>query len=363
MQTRPLRVLLAHPGATWSTYDVYEGLLFGLRHLGCWVQPYRLDQRIISSTKSLWALHRVRKREDPETPKPTHDHIFYDAGIGILEAALRIQVDVVVIVSAMYLHPNVLLRLREAHIRVFILFTESPYDIEKELLVAPLVDGGWTNERTSVADFRKVNPHFGYLPHAWHPDKHHVFERESDAGIHSHDVVFVGTGWGERIAWFNAIDWTGIDLGLYGTWDKRTLNKQVRGAVVDQQIDNERAAALYRRAKIGINLYRKSKGWSRNAPQIDRADSLSPRAYELAACGSFHISEYRAEVREVFGGLVPTFSTPTEAAAVIRLWLNDPEGRARVAEHLPACVAEASWVNRAKTVLGDLQGLLGLAAA
>jgi hypothetical protein len=38
--------------------------------------------------------------------------------------------------------------------------------------------------------------------------------------------------------------------------------------------------------------------------------------------------------------------------------LRDDEQRARVAEALPASVAEASWVDRARVVIGDLQALL-----
>jgi hypothetical protein len=68
-------------------------------------------------------------------------------------------------------------------------------------------------------------------------------------------------------------------------------------------------------------------------------------------------------VAEVFGDLVPTFRTPTEAAALIRLWLADADGRARAARLLPACVAESSWTVRAKTVLGDLARLIQQRAA
>jgi spore maturation protein CgeB len=360
---RSLRVLLVHPGASWSTADVYDGLFYGLRQHGVIVDQYRLDTRIGASQKALFALWRMKKKRDPELTKPNTADLMYHAGIGALEMALRKQVDVVIIVSAMLLHPDVILMMKRAGLRVTVLFTESPYDHEKEMLIAGMVDGCWTHERSSVADFRTVNANTGYLPHAWHPLKHFLSDRESDDDLSNHDVVFVGSGFSERVAWFNAIDWTGIDLGLYGSWKALGLKAQVRACIKGDQITNESAASLYRRAKIGLNLYRTSKGFGRTAAKITHAESLSPRAYELAACGSFHLSEYRAEVKEVFGENVPTFSTPHEAAALIRLWLTLPEERARVASQLPACVAEASWVDRAKTVLGDLYRLLHQQAA
>lgn len=361
MTGRPLRVLIAHPGATWSTADVESGLRYGLKYHGVEVISYRLDQRIAVEGKRLYAMWRQRKKVEPEIERPNRADISYQASIGALEMALRKQVDVVLIVSAMFFHPDAMVMMRRAGLRVVALFTESPYDHEQEMAVAALVDGGWTNERSVVSAFRAVNPYMGYLPHGWHPETHHLSAASLEE-VPRHDVVFVGSGFAERVTFFNSIDWTGIDLGLYGTWKGLGLSKQVLRHVKAAQISNAAAAALYRRASIGLNLYRSSKGWGRNAPHIAHAESLSPRAYELAACGAFHVSESRSEVREVFGALVPTFSSPTEAAALIRLWLADDAGRARVSAQLPACVAEASWIERAKVVLGDLQMLLNVAA-
>jgi hypothetical protein len=252
----------------------------------------------------------------------------------------------------MFLHPDIIILMKRAGLRVVVLFTESPYDQERELTIAKLVDGCWTSERTSVDAFAAVTK-AGYLPHAWHPERHRPAFLHGDADVPSHDVVFVGTGFHERIAWLDAIDWTGIDLGLYGNWQHLGSRNVLRAYVRDGVVDNAKAAALYRRAKVGLNLYRTA----------DAAESLSPRAYELARCGAFHLSTFRAEVPEVFGALVPTFTAPAEASALIRQWMADPEGRARVQEQLPACVAESSWVQRSTRVIGDLQMLLQQRAA
>ena len=356
-----MKILLIHPGASWSTADVEAGLRYGLEQHGTEIVRYRLDVRIPRATKWLFANWRQARKVHPDISKPTTADCIYQAGIGALEVALRHRVDCVLIVSAMVLHPDVIVLMKRAGLRVTVLFTESPYDIAKELPIAAMVDGCWTNERTSVPIFQKVNPKSGYLPHAWHPERHDATAPLSDE-VAAHDVVFVGSGFSERIAWFNAIDWSGIDLGLYGTWKGLGLKAALRPCV-REQIDNRLTAALYRRAKIGLNLYRTSMGWGKKAPSISHAESLSPRAYELAACGAFHLSDARAEVRERFGDLVPTFRTPADASALIRSWLADDAGRAHVSSLLPACVAECSWSERAKTVLGDLETLLAAPVA
>lgn len=358
-----MKVLLIEPGASWSTADVSAGLRYGLEQHGVDLVRYHLDARIARSNRWLYYNWRRAKKTNPTIDKPTTADVFYQAGIGALEVGLRHQVDVVLVVSAMFLHPDVIVLMKRAGLRVVILFTESPYDHAKELAVAALVDGCWTNERSVVDAFRAVNPSSGYLPHAWHPARHVAGPQVGDAAFPAHDVVFVGSGFQERVDWLTAIDWSGIDLGLYGSWEAVTarhpLHRYLRGGIVD----NVQTAALYRRAKVGLNLYRTSMGWGKHAPQIAHAESLNPRAYELARCGAFHLSTDRAEVREVFGDRVPTFETPAEASALIRTWLADATGRARLASQLPACVAESSWVDRSAQVIGDLQTLLQSKAA
>jgi len=354
-----MKVLVTAPGASWSTADVEAGLLHGLQHHGIDLVRYRLDTRIDRSARWLHANWRRARKTNPTIEKPNVADVFYQAGIGALEMALRHQVDVVLVVSAMYFHPDVIIMLKRAGLRVVVLFTESPYDLDKELAIAKLVDGCWTCERSAVTAFQRVNRRVGYLRHAWHPVRHLAGPQPGDEQVPAHDVVFVGSGFHERVTWLSAIDWTGIDLGLYGNWDSLSTRHPLRAFVRGGVTANAVTSALYRRARVGLNLYRTSQGWGPTAPAIAHAESLNPRAYELAACGVIHVSTYRDEVVECFGDYVPTFDTPDQASAQIRTALAfDAATRAGIAAALPACVAESSWVQRATQVIGDLQTLL-----
>lgn len=355
-----MKLLVCHPGASWSTADVHAGLRYGLERHGVEIIDYALDGRISYAGSTLHALARKKRKEFPNFPKPTRADVIYQASTGALERALRHRVDAVVVVSAMYFHPDVMIMLREAKKPVCVLFTESPYDLEQELKVAAIVDGCWTCERSVVSEFLKVNPRSAYLPHGWHPARHRP-DHAINSNARAHDVVFVGSGFRERVAWLKSVNWTGIDLGLYGVWDSVPKNDPICRYMPlgnDAPITNDLAVSLYRNAKIGLNLYRQSKGFGPNAPFIDHAESINPRGYELAACGAFHISEYRQEVAETFGENVPTFRTTHEAETLIRRYLDDENERQRLARNLPACVAESSWVERAACVIGDLQLLL-----
>ena len=357
------KVLLVNPGSSVAPADVEAGLRFGLEAHGVTVVRYRLDERLDRSHRWLYTAWRRAKKTNPTIERPTNADVFYQAGIGALEMALRHQVDLVLVVSAMYLHPDVIVLMKRAGLRVTVLFTESPYDLEHELAIAKMVDGCWTHERSAVPAFAAVNARAGYVPHGWHPVRHRPGPQPGDDRVQAHDVVFVGSGNRERVEWLSTIDWTGIDLGLYGSWDLLPSRSPLRRFVKGAQVANVTAAALYRRCQLGLNLYRVSKGWGPHAPVIAHAESLNPRAYELAACGVFHLSTYRDEVPEVFGDRVPTFETAAEASTLVRRWLADPIGRARIASQLPACVAESSWVHRSALVIGDVHTLLQREAA
>ena len=350
-----MRLLTVQPGASYSTADVYDGLVPALRALGHVIVEYALDGRIARAGGFLRYCYRQARRSGrTDFEPPTAADVLYLAGQGIVERALRHQVDAVLIVSGMYVLPDTLQLLRRAGIPVGLLFTESPYDDARQVRWAAEADVCWTNEQSSGTLLREACPHTHYLPHAYSTPP--TLPDAEAAALPAHDVVFVGTGFQERVDTLAAVDWAGlgIDLGLYGEWSllgpRHRLRQYVRGGTVPNAV----AHALYRRAKVGLNLYRTSIGFGKHAPRIAHAASLNPRALELAACGVFTLSDERAEVAGTFGHLVPTFRDAEELTVLLRRWLPDEAGRAAVAERLPACVASATYAARAAQVAAQL---------
>jgi spore maturation protein CgeB len=350
------RCLIVHPGSVVSTADVHAGLVAGLKAHGVEVVNYALHGRIRDSERFLQGSFRRARKLDPTVGKPSFLDVVYHATLGIYEKILRFNVDAVIVVSGVLLLSDTLALLRRTGVPVGVLLTESPYLMEGEKRISSLVDVVWTNERSAVEELRTVQPHTSYLPHAWLPGVHD--KKAADAP--SHDVVFVGTGFSERIKLLEGVDWSGIDLGLYGNWRGLRAKSPLAPFVRENEIPNTRTAALYRRAKVGLNLYRTST-FTRGG-HIDHADSLNPRAYELAATGSFHLSTPRAEVAEKFGPAVPTFTTADDLHALLRYWLVHEEERMNMAARLPALVAEDTWIARGGQVLGAMRGLMACAA-
>src|SRR5678815_5356613 len=74
-----MKLLLLHPGASWSTADVFDGLNYGLKEHGVEVEHYRLDKRIPVSHAALFTAWRKMKKEQPDLPKPNQADIMYHA--------------------------------------------------------------------------------------------------------------------------------------------------------------------------------------------------------------------------------------------------------------------------------------------
>lgn len=348
-----MRCLLVGAGASFSTKDVELGYLAALRAAGVDVRFYDLEARLGLGQQWLQKLWRARGK--PPAERPSWPEVIYRGSIEALEMALRFDVDWVLAISAMYLHPDALGLMRRAGLRTAVLFTESPYEDEPQARVASLVDMCWTTERTSVKRLAEVNPNVRYIRHAYDPARHRQ-DLPLDLELPEHDVVFVGTGFAERLEALAAVDWRHIDLGLYGEWGLLGPTNRLRRFVRGGPIANDSAVGLYRRAKIGLNLHRSSAGFGRKVPRVRDAESLNPRTYELAACGVFQVTDERAELREIFGDSIPTFSEG-QLEDVLSTYLQDSSARRYSARRARGLVEPHTFAARAAQVLTDLDAL------
>ena len=349
-----LTALLIQPGAAWSTADLYNGYRDAWKAAGHTIVEYALDKRV-NAARSWLAYQYHHAGEGARAP--THNDALYLASFESVIKALAHDVDWTVVFSGRMFHPGVFRALRKAGCKCAVVLTESPHEDEAQMWWASLANVAFTNERTSVGPLSAHNEHVHYLPHAYDPAKHHNGSGTDDfPDAPEHDVVFVGTNWPERVETFAAVDWSGINFGLYGLWRNLGSRHHLRRHLRSGLVDNDKTAALYRHAAIGLNPYRQSVALAKGSARITTAESLNPRAVELAACGCFSISDYHAEAEEVFGDLVPTYRTPTELEALIRHYLAHPQERAEKAAQLPERVAGRTFAALGQQIIETLEG-------
>jgi spore maturation protein CgeB len=349
--------LAIHPGASYSTADVFTGLTNALREQGHTVWQFNLDVRLGWQTQ--WLKFAWRKAGKPPDGKPQFHEAQWHSQFPLAMWAAWNRPDWVLLFSGQLLHPNLLPLLRKircercCHFKTAFVFTESPYDDEPgQAALAQQVDVCFTNERSSVPILRRFNPATFYLPAAYDPAKHRPSEPDPD--VPAHDVVFVGTYFEERTELFSRVNWDGIDVGLYGFHTLVPSRSRIRKYIKGDIVPNTRTAALYRAARIGLNPHRVSEALERHARRITRAESLNPRAYELAATGCFQLTDARPEVAEVFGDAVPTYRDAAELEALIRYYLAHDGERRALAARARQAVQGHTFAARAETLVQEL---------
>lgn len=332
-----MRIMVIEPGHSHSTKDVHTGLCAGLRACGADVIEYPL----MAALEVNQGMHALAETHAPELARAFDPYAV--AAHAIIGRAIWREVDAVIAVTGQNLHFGAVGTLRKAGILTALLCTESPYlTLERERYDAQAYDVVFTNDKSAVGLFN--NPAV-YLPAAFHKGIH----TQDGPRASSCDVFFVGTGFPERHALINGVDWAGITLHLSGTlWGE-----------THRLMDNTEAAAYYRSAAICLNHHRTTRDYTggQHIPN-GAAYSIGPRAYEIAACGGFQLmDDSREEARHVFGGALATYRAGDSAdlERAIRFWLSHPEERRAMAVEQHRLIQSHSWDARARLVLDTLQ--------
>lgn len=336
-----MRVLVVHPGPQFSVADVYNGVVKGLRQNGCTVATLNLDDRL-----DFYAGAYVQ-RNGEFVKAFEREAAFEMAAKGIEVACYEFWPDIVIIMTGWYIPPITWGILAKRPHHTVLWCTESPYEDDRQARPARYADTVILNDPTNLDRFRiDVNPNTYYLPHSYDPDVHHPGKAVPDLAC---DFGWVGTAFPSRLEFFEAVDWSDIDVKVGGQWRWMAPDSPLRGALVhdiDQCMDNTQTADLYRSAKVSANLYRKehsdgghADGWA-----------MGPREVELAACGTFFLREPRGEGDELFP-MLPTFSDPGEFGDLVRYYVKHDAARIQGAERARAAIVDRTFKNTTAELL------------
>lgn len=336
-----MKVLFVHPSARVSIWDVARGYRAALgRLLGeSNVKDFFLDRRLAYHVTATEALETMGA-----APKNLHkDQALMSrfATETITAEAAYFGADLVLIMSGLNFHACGLFLLENAGLPTAVYLTENPYDDEPQL--------EWCKNYPSMAVFthEKWSAHrwgWEYLPHAYDPAVHRPVEPREEL---RRDVFMVATGWPERQRFLEGVDWTGIDLALYGprdAWPNMNESSPLWKYFHGTHVDNDQVVQAYCSAKICLNFHRHHpSAWSQN-----------PRTHELAACGAFQLSDPRPGVVDFYGDAVPTFKTPQELEQQIRYYLAHDEERTRLAAKARELVRHETFDERAQRMMSIL---------
>jgi len=351
-----MKVMTIQSGHSFSTSDVYDGLVAGLAINGVevvqfqWEKPLRIMSTLIGAGIQVCGV-------PPSQAEHLRSFTSWLAAADAFNLAWDQEVDAVIVVNGILFPPSRAKQLQALNIPVVCLGTEAPYFLEVEQQLAQAYTHWFTNEKKCVGMFGD-GPQF-YLPHAYNPAVHVPGEIDPAKAC---DVAFIGGGYPERKALLGGVDWAGVHLETHGTLWHLDLEAE-KGATdigrasrySDGAIPNADTSAWHRGAKVALNLHRKMMHVENGSEiAIGSAISLGPRAYEIPAVGGFMLcDDERPELRDVYGDCAATFRAwdSDSLQKELRWWLSHDSYREEWAAAQHAAVLPHHWGNRAKYVL------------
>lgn len=359
------RILIVHPGPDFSVADVYRGWEKALKKLGHTVMSYTTNDRL--------TFYGRARMPDDITPcehgnVPTHqavpdpDEIIRMAVDGLYRELYLFFPDVVFFVSGFYMDPVLLQVIRTRKHKIVILHTESPYQDGEQMTRGELAHLNLLNDPVNIGAWKDLDVPVAYMPHAYDPDIHYPSWKPDRFET---DFLFVGTLFQSRAEFFSAMNFTGLSASFGGSgWDiAMSAYPEVVTRVVDPEkgyrlvdyvghaldccVPNEETARLYRTARVGINFYRRESEES----QAGRGWAMGPREVEMAASGLFFLRDPRPESDEVFGDVLPSFSSPEEASALLHWWAARDGQREKLAVRAYERIAARTFDNHARKAL------------
>jgi hypothetical protein len=163
------------------------------------------------------------------------------------------------------------------------------------------------------------------------------------------EFAFVGTGYQSRAQFLEAMNLDGLDVLLAGNWAQLEDDSPIRRYVAhdpEECLDNERTVEVYRSTEVGLNLYRREA----EAEHLAAGYAMGPREVEMAATGLFFLRDPRPEGDDVLS-MLPTFTTPEDAADQLRWWLTKPDSRREIADKAREATADRTFTNQAARML------------
>ena len=337
-----MRALVVHPGPAFSVADVARGWAKGLHAIGIETRTYALD------TVLDYFAYAYTDRGGEIVKAHTDDEVVQLAAGQIKSALYDWWPDLVVVISGFYMAQQIVEIMRNRHPHIVLVCTESPYEDTAQVTKAAWYDAVVVNDPLNLDLFVEAcdGPAM-YLPHCYDPDIHHP----GPSG-HQSDCAFIGTGYPSRQRFLERVNWSGIDLALGGNWEHapEALTRFV-GHPLDQCVDNEETANIYRGTRTSFNLYRVET----NGDLIDGTDGVAcgPREVELAACGTWFARQSRPESDELFP-MLPVFSSPEELGDIVRWALAHPDVCDAAAAEASAAVADRTFPHNAQRLMTAL---------
>ncbi|WP_208607691.1 CgeB family protein [Paenibacillus pectinilyticus] len=280
--------------------------------------------------------------------------------VDMLRLAAELRPNLVLVMNGLHVfppdHASHVDLVRGMGIRTAIWFADDPYFTDDTVSLAPHYDYVFTHEMSCVPLYQGCGcGQVHYLPLAASPA---VFHPEHVAPEYRSDICFIGVGFPNRLALFNALTpfLIGKKVVIAGAlWDQLLHYSLLQHGIKLQWIPIEESVKYYNGAKIVLNIHRLTyhETYNRNRRNLP-GHSINPRTYEIAGCGAFQMTDRRHDLERYYtpGHDIETYGQVDELIHKMTHYLLHEEDRLRIATNgLRRTITEHTFAIRLSKLL------------
>lgn len=280
----------------------------------------------------------------------------------IAEMAALLKPDLVLVLDGMYFPVEQVDAIRNQGIRTAIWLTDDPYYTDITLGIAPHYDYVFTLELNCIELYERHGcPEVHYLPFAAYLPQFHP---NTFPTIHRRDVSFIGSGYWNRVNYFNPIlprimSHQTVFNGIW--WDRLPDFRKYKHKIeLNRWMSPEETKDVYNGTKIVLNLHRSHEDDSVNNNSLKiPALSPNPRTFEINACATLQLTDARADLSRFYtpGVEIETYETAAEMMDKIEYYLANENKRREIAlRGFERTWKEHSYHHRIHTLLQSIFG-------
>lgn len=270
----------------------------------------------------------------------------------IVRSAERSRPDLCLVVGGYTISEDVLKKMKETGIKLFLRTTNVPLDFSNIIRTAPLYDQifcAGTEALTVLRNEAGVNAR--WMPYAAEPSKHKQVDVNAlDKKAYKRDIVFVGSFYPNRAEVLSGL--SDLDLGIWGpNWRLLGLGSPLKEKAVDRRLNYTEWIKIYSLAKIVVVAhYHDGK---------TPCDQASPKLFEALSCGSFVLVDKQKDAMSLFedGKHVVYFEGSADLREKANYYLGHPEQREMIAEAgREEVLRKHTYKDRMTEILGFMGG-------
>ncbi len=275
----------------------------------------------------------------------------------IMEVAASGQYDVILTVKGNFFTSEMLLELKNLGIFCVNFYPDVSFEHEgTSLEFQRSFDLVATTKRYHIEHLKdRLGPEkVALVEHGYSSLVHRPINPIEDDADFEFDVSYVGNASTHKIAWISSIikEVPSLRWLIAGNhWDGKIEHPDTSMLTLAGPLEGDLYAEAICVSRINLGIHygpAGSEGWE---------DAVSTRSFEIPACGGFMLHVDNDEIRSLFdpGREIGVFSTPEEAVAKIRHYLDHADERMAIAKRGYArCVPAYSLDTRARELVAAI---------